>query len=228
MTSEVENIVARYGRRLGAEVYDPLSPSAYMVKQERERALLRWIRQCQIAPVASKRLLEIGCGTGNNFLELLRLGFRPENMMGNDLLPERARSARRVLPDTLEIVDGDALALAVPAASFHIVFQSTVFTSILDTAFQEALARRMWTWVIPGGGVLWYDFVYNNPRNPDVRGVRLNRIRQLFPEGRMKYWRVTLAPPVNRLVTRVHPSLYAAFNAVVALRTHVLCWIQKT
>lgn len=75
--------------------------------------------------------------------------------------------------------------------------------------------------------MLWYDFIYNNPRNPDVRGVPLDRIRQLFPQGRLKYWRLTLAPPINRVVTCVHPSLYALFNAVPALRTHVLGWIQK-
>ena len=28
----------------------------------------------------------------------------------------------------------------------------------------------------PGGGVLWYDFTVNNPRNPDVRGVPMKRV----------------------------------------------------
>ena len=229
MTSETENIIARYERRnrCSAGVYSPLAAAACMVRQEKERVLLRWIHQCQLAPVASKRLLEIGCGSGANFLEFLRLGFRPENMVGNDLLPERARAARDLLPHTLKILDGNALELDIPEASFHVVFQSTVFTSILDTKFQEMLAGRMWSWVTPGGGVLWYDFVYDNPRNPDVKGVALDRIRQMFPHGHMRYWRVTLAPPISRTVTRVHPCLYTLFNTVRALRTHVLCWIQK-
>ena len=29
----------------------------------------------------------------------------------------------------------------------------------------------MWAAVKPGGGVLWYDFTVDNPRNADVRGV---------------------------------------------------------
>ena len=41
----------------------------------------------------------------------------------------------------------------------------------------------MWRWVRPGGGVLWYDFTFDNPRNPDVRGVPLARVRELFPHG---------------------------------------------
>jgi SAM-dependent methyltransferase len=229
MLNEVENIAARYARRShrSADTYSFLNPANYLVGQEKERALVRWVRACQIAPLSTRHLLEIGCGSGQNLLELIRLGFRPQNMVGNELLPDRARTARELLPATLSIIDGDALELEIPAGSFDVVYQSTVFTSILDAQFQEALASRMWAWLSPGGGILWYDFVYNNPSNPDVKGVPLGRIRRLFPEGRVRYWRLTLAPPISRVVTRVHPSLYAVFNAVPALRTHVLCWIQK-
>ena len=79
----------------------------------------------------------------------------------------------------------------------------------------------------PGGGVLWYDFAFDNPRNPDVRGVPVSRIRQLFPEGAVLARRITLAPPLARFLTRVHPQLYTAANVLPFLRTHVLCWIRK-
>jgi hypothetical protein len=85
----------------------------------------------------------------------------------------------------------------------------------------------MWALAKPGGGVLWYDFIFNNPRNPDVRGVPLHRIRQLFPAGKIHHWKLTLAPPLSRRVTRLHPVLYSVFNLVPFLRTHVLCWIEK-
>jgi len=85
----------------------------------------------------------------------------------------------------------------------------------------------MWELTKRGGGVLWYDFIYDNPENPDVRGVPIRRIRELFPEGRMRYWRLTLAPPIARRVCRIHPCLYYVFNVFPFLRTHVLCWIAK-
>jgi len=85
----------------------------------------------------------------------------------------------------------------------------------------------MWQWVRPGGGVLWYDFTFNNPSNPDVRGVQLKRVRELFPQGRISVRRVTLAPPISRRVVRIHPTMYAVFNALPLLRTHILCFIQK-
>jgi hypothetical protein len=107
------------------------------------------------------------------------------------------------------------------------VYQATVFSSLLDDEFQQRLASTMWRWVRPGGGVLWYDFTVNNPRNPDVRGVPLRRVRSLFPSGSLRVRRLTLAPPLARAVTRLHPSLYSAFNACPWLRTHALVWIQK-
>ena len=85
----------------------------------------------------------------------------------------------------------------------------------------------MWQWLKPGGAVVWYDFVINNPRNPDVRGVPLARVRELFPAGELRAERLTLAPPLARAVCRVHPALYTVFNALPLLRTHRLVWIEK-
>ena len=230
MPTEVEQIKDRYARRATSASggrYDLVNPAVYMSVQERERTLLRWIRNCGIAPLASRRLIEIGCGTGHNLLDFLRFGFLPSNLVGNELLPERVEAARRVLPSELCIVPGDAMDLHLPEGSFDVVYQSTVFTSILDRDFQQALAARMWTWVKPGGGVLWYDFTFDNPRNPDVAGVPVRRIKALFPEGRLTCWRVTLAPPLARLLTRVHPALCTLVNSMSFLRTHVLCWVKK-
>lgn len=189
--------------------------------------MARWIRECHIAPVQEKRALVIGCGEGSNLYELLRLGFLPENLVGNELLEHRARIARSGLPAATEVICGDATQLPSEIGVFDIVYQSTVFTSLLDDAFQEALAARMWSLVKPGGGVLWYDFTFDNPRNPDVRGVPLQRVRQLFPGAQIVDWRLTLAPPISRRVTKISPSLYGVFNLFPFLRTHILCWIKK-
>ena len=43
----------------------------------------------------------------------------------------------------------------------------------------------------------------------------------------MRHSRLTLAPPLARLVCRVHPALYTMFNALPVLRTHVLAWLEK-
>jgi len=57
--------------------------------------------------------------------------------------------------------------------------------------------------------------------------VVLARVRQLFPEGRLSARRVTLAPPLARVLCRLHPALYGLFNGLPLLRTHRLAWIAK-
>ncbi|MBX3625504.1 MAG: class I SAM-dependent methyltransferase [Rhizobacter sp.] len=195
--------------------------------QERQRAMLALFRRLGWHDLSALRLHEVGCGSGSNLVELIQLGFDPAKLSGVELLPERHAQARERLPQAVSLSQGDALVLSPPPASVDIVLQSTVFSSLLDDAFQQRLAEAMWAAVKPGGGVLWYDFTVNNPRNQDVRGVPVSRVRQLFPDARVTAQKLTLAPPIARAVVRVHPALYTLFNAVPVLRTHVLCWLAK-
>jgi SAM-dependent methyltransferase len=229
MTAEREPqaVAERYARRAVGDRYSMLKPDVWHTVQERQRAMLKLFARLGWADLSALRLLEVGCGSGANLQELLRLGFAPQHLSGAELLPERIVQARAGLPSAIALHEGDAAALPLAAASQDIVFVSTVFSSLLDDAFQQRLADAMWRWVRPGGGVLWYDFTVNNPRNADVRGVPPSRLRALFPEGRVQARRITLAPPIARAVTRVHPTLYTLFNGVASLRTHALAWIAK-
>lgn len=218
-------IRARYARR--TRIYAPHDPWVLATAQELDRALADWLRTSFPAGPGDLRLLEVGCGTGRNLQRLIGLGFRPENLTGNELLPERVTAARAVLPAAVRVLPGDALTLAGEAAGYDVVFQSMVFSSILDPAFRRALASHLWSLVRPGGGLLWYDFTVDNPANRDVRGVPLRELRALFPEGRPVVRRVTLAPPLGRLACAVHPALYGVLNTLPLLRTHVLCWLPK-
>ena len=224
---EPDAVAERYARRAAHDRYSMLRPDVWHTVQERQRAMLMLFARLGFADLSALRLLEVGCGSGANLQELLRIGFTPTNLSGAELLPERIAQARAGLPATVALFEGDATQLELAPASFDIVFVSTVFSSLLDSAFQQRLADMMWRWVKPGGGVLWYDFTVNNPRNADVRGVPLGRVRSLFPHGRVQSQRITLAPPIARAVTRVHPALYTLFNTVPLLRTHVLAWVAK-
>jgi SAM-dependent methyltransferase len=226
-THEPAAVAARYARRAAPDRYSLLQPDVWQTVQERQRAMLRLFARLGWHDLASKHALEVGCGAGGNLLELLRMGFAAQHLTGIELLPQRLALARRVLPDITTLIAGDACEAHVHAATQDLVLASTVFSSILDEAFRRRLAATMWHWVKPGGGVLWYDFTVDNPRNRDVRGVPLAQVRALFPEGRVSARRITLAPPLARAACRLHPSLYTLLNAMPPLRTHVLAWIEK-
>jgi len=224
---EAQAVAQRYARRVASERYSFLNPDVWQSVQERQRAMLKLFVGLGWGELSTRRVLEVGCGSGGNLLELLRLGFAPRNLAGIELLPDRFAQAMQALPSGVTLMQGDASLVKLPDESEDIVLQSTVFSSLLDAPFQWRLAQTMWRWVRPGGGVLWYDFTVDNPRNPDVRGVPVARIRELFPDGRVQYQRVTLAPPLARRVCALHPSLYPVFNVLPLLRTHVLAWIEK-
>lgn len=227
-SAEAQAVRERYARRAPQDPrYSLLNPAALWALQERQRAMLRLFKRLGWTDLSTRRLLEVGCGTGSNLLECVLMGFMPENLCGIELLPERFAIARQRLPQPVQLLQGDATALAIPPGAFDVVLQATVFSSLLDDAFQQRLADAMWAAVKPGGGVLWYDFTVDNPRNRDVRGVPVSRVRALFPQGRITSERLTLAPPIARAVCRLHPGLYTLFNTLPALRTHVLCWIAK-
>ena len=227
-STEAQAVRERYARRLPQDPrYSLLNPAALLAFQERQRAMLALFKRLGWVDLSALKLLEVGSGTGSNLVECVLMGFAPEHLSGIELLPERHAVARTRLPEAVWLVQGDALALMPAAESVDIVLQSTVFSSLLDDAFQQRLAAAMWAAVKPGGGVLWYDFTVDNPRNRDVRGVPLRRVQALFPQARVQAHRVTLAPPIARAVSRLHPSLYTVFNALPPLRTHLLCWIAK-
>ncbi|OJV24046.1 MAG: methyltransferase type 11 [Actinobacteria bacterium 69-20] len=228
MCVEPDRIRDRYRRRPEKDRrYVMLEPATLLAVQERQRAMVRVMRKAGMTDPSTITVLEIGCGAGGNLVEFIRMGFEPANLIGMELVEERAAQARRRLPEATIVISGDAVTEAIEPASRSIVLLSTVFSSVLDDDFQQRLAEVAWNAVAPGGAVVCYDFVVNNPRNRDVRAVPIKRLRTLFPEALMVKRRVTLAPPVARWVTRIHPGLYHVFNAIPWARTHYLTWLAK-
>ena len=229
MNDEIQEISKRYQRRseISTHRYSRLNPVVNFMVQERQRCLIKIFARMGLKDLSSLKILEVGCGSGTNLLELIEFGASPENLVGNELLEDRLLAAKERLPATVRLLPGDASILNLPAQFFDIVYQSTVFSSILDNSLQESLALKMWSLVKPGGGVLWYDFTFSNPNNPDVRGVPLARIKALFPKAKVRLQKVTLAPPIARRVVPLSPHLYGLLNSLPFLRTHVLCYLEK-
>lgn len=218
--TETELIRERYSRRKerkrsGKEILF----ERYMM-EERER-IYQQILERRFETLSRIRVLEIGAGTGGNIGFFKHAGIVPSRIFANEMLLDRVAVLKNNHPD-INIIAGDAL--RIPGSEkFDVVFQSTVFTSVLDDSFRQALALKMMELTKSSGIILWYDFVFNNPRNPDVRKVTRSEIKKLFHKASaFRFYRVTLAPPVGRKVGKLYPF----FNLFPFLRTHIIAEIK--
>src|SRR5256885_1623686 len=73
-------------------------------------------------------------------------------------------------------------------ATFDLVMAITLFSSISERTMARRVAGEAARVLKTGGGLLWYDFRYDNPRNPNVHGVDRTEMRSLFPgfHGRLE------------------------------------------
>ena len=187
-------------RKKLTSLYSCFNPGNLFITHTRERRLLQLLKQYGFASLATKKILEIGCGQGYWLREFVRFGARPENIAGIDLIPEDVKEAIRLSPPGMQIERGNAADLRFPDRSFDVVFQFTVFTSILDPEIKRKVAAEMVRVLKKDGLIVWYYFHRNNPSNPDVRGVKKLGIVELFPGCTVSLRRLTLAPPIARLV----------------------------
>jgi ubiquinone/menaquinone biosynthesis C-methylase UbiE len=227
--AEVQRISEAYDRRrsIPPTRYSPFNPSNILLQQELEGRLLKVIGRRTQNDLTQKRILEIGCGTGRWLRQFIQWGANPENLAGIDLLPDRIGQARRLCPSGVDLRCRDASQLSFNNDSFDIVFQSMAFTAIFDAEMKASIANEMMRVVRQQGFILWYDFFVNNPSNPDVKGIGKSELYQLFPGCRIDCARVTLLPPLGRVLGRFSAVTYRLVSSLRFTCTHYLAVIEK-
>jgi SAM-dependent methyltransferase len=229
-STSAEQIRAEYRRRereIPSDFYSLQCPANLFLRVGQLRGLAWAIKTAGLTPLNKRRILEVGCGQGNWLTIFESFDALRSQLAGIDLEEARAEECRRRLPGA-EIMAGDATNLPWEDGQFDMVFQSTVFTSILDASMKKAVAAEMLRVLRPDGAIVWYDFHMNNPRNPHVRGVGRREIASLFPKCDVKLRRVTLAPPLARRLVRVSWIGCEVLEKLRFLNSHYFGVLRRT
>lgn len=202
---------------------------AHIVRiHDRHRETLRLLKRHGFHPLAETRLLDVGCGDGNLLRQCLQWGAQPANLAGIELQPDPVALSHELSPN-LDVRCGSATSMPWSDESFDLVSAHTVFTSILSPEIRGQVAAEMDRVLRPGGAILWYDFMYDNPRNPDVRGVKRDEVQALFPAFDLHLRRISLAPPIaRRIPSSLLPLAYPLLASFPPLRTHYLGLLLKS
>jgi len=171
-------------------------------------------------------ILEIGCGNGNALDEFAVLGAGPGNLHGVDLIADRIATAKAQYPG-FDFHCANAEALGFPDSTFDLVLLFTVFSSIADLAMQENVSREASRVLKKMGAVMWYDLRYNNPGNPNVRGITKRDIQRLFPDFMISLRTLTLLPPLARRLGPGTAVLYPLLSRIPFLRTHYIGLLSR-
>ncbi len=227
--SELDRLRRTYEHRNGAiisERYLRTNPGHLYALHEREAAMASLLSEAGLKSLAGLRILDVGCGKGATLRQYLEYGADPSCLWGIDLLPEFTQKAKAGLPNP-QVICGSASELPYADCSFDFVSQFMLFTSVLNVEMRRQIAHEIDRVLAPGGRLLWYDFGYNNPANPEVRGIRIAEVRRLFPGFFMTSRKITLAPPLGRAIGRLGPTIYFLTSKLRFLCTHYLCLLKK-
>ena len=227
LESEEARINSVYARRQGAHRYSWFNQAHVFRVQELERDILAVLRAANFEYLQDKKIIEIGCGEGQWLRQFIKWGACPENVAGIDVLQDRVTRARQLSPARMQIHYGNATKLPFNNASFDLVMQFLAFTSILDMTVKEMVAHEMLRTLKEKGLILWYDFFVNNPLNPDVCAIQKQELVHLFPDCHIDFRRVSLAPPLCRLLAPYTWLGCYVLERIRLFNTHYLAVIKR-
>lgn len=224
MTTGAPEAPAALPRPSAGGLYAALTPAERYIHRTRDRAFIAMLRRNGVDLLTGRRIAELGCGEGSFLRTLLYYGAEPALLEGIDVDGGRVARARADLPG-VSIANADIACLPFASGSFDLAFAFTAFSSVLDVQARRHGALEAMRILRRGGLLIVYDF-WINPSNRHVRPLPERELRAMFSSRPVDIERVTLAPPIARLL-RGRRALCEPLERLPFLRTHLLAAVRK-
>jgi ubiquinone/menaquinone biosynthesis C-methylase UbiE len=160
LDAAVDDIRIEYSRRKTAPQctgqYSFLNPTHATLVLDRERAILAALARHLTLDPAQADVLDVGAGSGVSLAFLAAYGFTAHRLHGLDIVPERVEKGREQFPG-FDFRLGDGHSLPYEDASFDIVQQITMLSSVHDDGLRRAIGREIVRVLRPGGLFLSFD-----------------------------------------------------------------------
>jgi ubiquinone/menaquinone biosynthesis C-methylase UbiE len=211
---------------LGATRWSEHNAGNREIAAERRAVVGELLRAHGYAPLAGRRVLDVGCGGGDVLADFQAWGAAAQNLYGVELLAQRAQAAHARHPE-LQIAQGNAARLGFGDETFDLVVFFTVFSSVLRAELRREMAAEALRVLRPEGAVVWYDLRIPNPRNSNIQPLSRAQIGALFPRLTPHLRTATVLPPLARRLGKSTAIMYSRLGAFSSLHTHYIGLLIK-
>jgi SAM-dependent methyltransferase len=224
---DAERVRHEYARRAAdprlKAYYARIAHAKARAESERRQALLEVLHRS--GSDGSTRILDVGCGPGDDLAFLLSAGFAASNLGGIDLLEGDVRHARARLPG-LDVRMGNGASLPYGDGTFDAVYQTTALSSIVNADVRERVAREMVRVTRNGGLVISYDMSRVADGNPHLVRIDDRELHRLFSgAGELVIRPMTLD---MRVAARVPAGVASVLNRIRGARQARFAVLTRT
>lgn len=225
----VNNIINAYeSYKVNQPRYCTYGNLAHMYRLfEKYIAIIRMLEKHNFADIKKKKIIDIGCGNGSLIRFFSDCRCSHEGLYGIDLREDIIMQGKNINP-SIDISTSNAEELSFSESSFDIVCLQTVFSSVENVKMREKIVERINYLLKPNGLIIWYDFRYNNPKNPNVQGVTKKEISDLFKLYDISLKKITTIPLLQRkLPYQLWPLLGVISQLLPFLKSHYIGILVK-
>lgn len=163
--------------------YHPRNPIGELFNEHNRHVLIEALNHLEIE-LSGQRILDVGCGYGNWLRSFVDIGAEADKCFGIDLSASRIDVARQK-NSLINYQEQSLFSLPFNESDFDIVFQSVVFSSILDTTSRIACATEMKRVLKNNGLLIWLDLIHT--KSPELHAFKKSEVHELFTDLKLVY-----------------------------------------